>query len=235
MDQVADEAPANRSTHAWQPMAFGDRPPAVIPNPLFEPLWPGERAIVEVSRRGVAVGDVELAPLAGAPALLAALAAASQADEIVLDGYLVPAPLDRVARATLDPAASAKLTMREMLRQAFIGGLGQSASREAAKRPKPTRQPLPLDAPIAFVAVDLLSVDGQALLDVPLAERKRLLEAVVSDGELVQKVVPVLAPVERWYGAWRALGFSEVAVKGRNGRYAPGGVGDDWTIAAIPR
>jgi hypothetical protein len=223
------------ATARWLPMAFGDRAPALVPNPLFEPLWPGRRAIVEISRRGVTVRDVDLGLLAGGPGLLAAIATATLADESVVDGYIVQAPLDRVATSTLDPAASAKLTMREILRQGLLGGLGQNPSREAAKRPRPAREPLPMDGPIGFVAVDLLWVDGQALLDVPLGERKRLLESVIAEGELVQKIVPVLAPVERWHGRWRALGFKEVAVKGMNSRYQPGGVSADWTIAAVPR
>ncbi|HJW20898.1 MAG TPA: hypothetical protein VJ506_00560, partial [Candidatus Limnocylindrales bacterium] len=94
---------------------------------------------------------------------------------------------------------------------------------------------LPAAGPIAFAAVDVLWLDGEPLLDVPLGERKRLLESVVVDGDLVRRTVAVRAPVEHWQGQWRALGFEAMAVKAANSRYVPGGRSRDWTIVPIGR
>ena len=85
------------------------------------------------------------------------------------------------------------------------------------------------------MAIDLLRLDGDSLLDVPLAERKRLLDGILVDTEIVRKTVTVRAPVAAWYAQWRALGFREVAVKGANSRYTPGVPNPDWATALIPR
>jgi ATP-dependent DNA ligase len=94
---------------------------------------------------------------------------------------------------------------------------------------------LPPNAPTAIVAVDLLWLDGESLIDVPLLERKRLLESALLDHELVRRTMVVRPPVEAWYGQWRALGFREFAVKGANSRYRPGTVSPHWATQIIPR
>ena len=43
------------------------------------------------------------------------------------------------------------------------------------------------DDEVAFVVVDLLWLDGTSLLDVPLLERRRLLESVVVESDLVRR------------------------------------------------
>jgi ATP-dependent DNA ligase len=82
--------------------------------------------------------------------------------------------------------------------------------------------------------VDLLALDDDSLLDVPLLERKRLLDAVLIVGELVRRTPHARLPAGNWYRQWRALGFREIAVKDANSRYRPGQASDDWTISAIP-
>jgi ATP-dependent DNA ligase len=223
------------ATAEWRPMAFGDRAPSAIADPLYEPLWPGHRALVDVYRAGVTIRGVELGPLAGAAGLRSALAEASRAEELVIDGYVVPAPLDRPPAAAPEGAISAGLSTRSIWRQLFVGSrLGREPGRRRGDSGPPVA-PLPPDAPIGFVAIDLLWLDGEPLLHVPLGERRRLLESVLLDSALVRRIVAVTAPVERWYEQWRRLGFREVAVKGINSRYGPGTASDEWTIIAIPR
>jgi len=234
MDATTDKRAALAATAAWRPMAFGDRPPARIENPLYEPLWPGRRVLVDVGPPGVTIRDADLGERPGVAELRAAIAAANLAVEVVLDGYLVPAPLEPTPGEPPGGGSTAGITARAMLRQFLIGGLGQSSAREAVRRISAREVPLPPGAPIGFVAVDLLWLDGEPLLEVPLGERKRLLEAVVADGELVRRTVPVRPPVERSYAGWHALGFREIAVKAANSHYTPGGRCDDWTITPIP-
>jgi hypothetical protein len=237
MDHIVGGARQLSLTAGWRPMAFGDRAPTDIAHSLYEPVWNGHRALVEVSPLGVAIRDVDLDRHAGAAALRAALAAANLAGELVLDGYVAAAPLERAASRSPAAASGApRISVRDIARQAFLGNLGRRSRRAAAVRARPTMpsEPLPADATLGYVAVDLLWLDGEPLLDVPLGERKRLLEAVLGEGELVRRIAPVRAPVERWYGSWRALGFQEVAVKAVNSRYVPDGVAEDWTIVAIP-
>ena len=87
----------------------------------------------------------------------------------------------------------------------------------------------PRDAVIAFVALDLLQVDGQSLFEVPLLERKRLLESLVAQSERVRVSVHTRPPVDPWVASWKGAGFRGVMLKAANGRYSPGGYADDWT------
>ena len=88
--------------------------------------------------------------------------------------------------------------------------------------------------PLAFVAVDLLDIDGQSLLDIPLLERKRLLESVLTEDELIRRGIYIRLPVDAWLASWRSVGFHELAYKAANGRYLPGGTNDTWAIVRIP-
>jgi len=68
------------------------------------------------------------------------------------------------------------------------------------------------------VAVDLLSIDGSNLIDIPLLERKRLLDSASS--RRVVRITPyVRPPIGSFALTWRALGFQELAYKPANGRY----------------
>ena len=72
--------------------------------------------------------------------------------------------------------------------------------------------------PRAFVAVDLLRLDGQSLLDVPLLERKRLLESVLDQGRWCG--CRLLPTAGQWLGGL-------VAGRGVAGRHAEGG---QWAL-----
>jgi bifunctional non-homologous end joining protein LigD len=81
-----------------------------------------------------------------------------------------------------------------------------------------------------FAAFDLLEVDGEPLLAIPLLERKRHLE-----GLLVPSVNVRLTPyVTRGLRSWRetlvAQGFHRVVLKNWNSAYAPGRTTDDWLV-----
>jgi bifunctional non-homologous end joining protein LigD len=80
----------------------------------------------------------------------------------------------------------------------------------------------------AFVAVDLLELDGEPLLDVPLQERRRLLESVVDERVQVRVSPAVKQPIGGWLLGWRAAGFTHYVAKHQNSRYAPGDRTDDW-------
>ena len=80
----------------------------------------------------------------------------------------------------------------------------------------------------AFVAVDLLELDGEPLLDVPLQERRRLLESIVDERVQVRVSPAVKQPIGGWLLGWRAAGFTHYVAKHQNARYAPGERTDDW-------
>ncbi|HLX34292.1 MAG TPA: hypothetical protein VKR30_03505 [Candidatus Limnocylindrales bacterium] len=222
-------------TRHWRPMAFGFKSTRRIHEPICEPLWGGERVFVEVAADGVRMRDVEGEVVAGFDPLHDAIADSSEAEELLLDGYVLPAPLgdliDQSAMIDNVPAPS----VGQMTRQFVVGNLGQARHRDQLDAAQSRVFNLDLDEPAAFVAVDLLWLDGVPLLDIPLGERKRLLDTVIRDQELVRRSAFVHPPVEAWYRQWRAFGFREIAVKDANSRYVPGGESDLWTTATIPR
>ena len=91
------------------------------------------------------------------------------------------------------------------------------------------------DDVVSLVVVDLLWLDGQCLLDVPLLERKRVLDSIVPEEQLVRPGPYVRQPIGSWIGSWRAQGFHAMTFKAANSRYRPGETADDWTLAEMPR
>ena len=81
-----------------------------------------------------------------------------------------------------------------------------------------------------FIAVDLLRVDGTSLLDVPLLERKRLLESVVAPGELLRLSPVVRPPVDGWVATWKSVGLRGGILKAANSRYELGADSIAWRV-----
>jgi hypothetical protein len=225
-------------TAGWRPMAFGATAPGRIEDPLFEPRWRGRRVLVEAVAGHVAIRAIDGSLLDGHEGLRAAVADAALADELLLDGWLVRPPLPAIEDAPALIDIGAVKTPAERLRHMFVGGRSQIGRAEALGQAGAMRAPKPAgapgDEPVAFVATDLLWIDGQPLLEVPLQERKRLLDSALAEGDLVRRTVVGRAPLERWTVGWRALGFEEVILKGANGRYRPGRVSEDWVVVPIP-
>ena len=215
---------------ALKPQAFGRRNVRSIDDPIIEPLWIGDRVLVKF-----AVGDLRVLDTNGEPIatnadveqILPQLERSILAKSAVLDGYLTRQATPAVGSvAVLGPEIP---TAGEMTSQFFVGGL---RGRKVPGEPeKPT---VDVSNPLAFVAVDLLAVDDESLLDVPLLERKRLLDSVLAEDKLIRRSAYVRPPVDTWLASWRALGFRELAYKSANGRYAPGVVNDGWAIVRIP-
>ena len=80
------------------------------------------------------------------------------------------------------------------------------------------------------MAVDLLSLDGTDLLDVPLLERKRLLESVVRQSDRVRLSAVARPPIDTWVATWKALGLRGGLLKAANSRYEPGARSAAWRI-----
>jgi ATP-dependent DNA ligase len=85
------------------------------------------------------------------------------------------------------------------------------------------------------VAVDLVALDDRPLLEVPLLERKRLLEGVLPEGARVRRTPFVREPAAGFIRTWRSLGFGGLAYKDPNSRYRTGAPNDGWSLIAMPR
>lgn len=81
---------------------------------------------------------------------------------------------------------------------------------------------------MAFVALDMVELDGESLVDVPFQERRRLLASVIHEGVQVRVSPVVKQPIGGWLTGWRANGFSHYVAKHMNSRYAFGVRSDEW-------
>ena len=100
--------------------------------------------------------------------------------------------------------------------------------REAQGRGARRRRRSTSDDEVSFVATDLLWLDGTSLLDVPLLERRRLLESVLVESDVVRVGAFVRPPIESWVSSWRSMGFTGLTYKAANSRYLPGEPNPDW-------
>ena len=228
-------SPADLSPADLRPMPYGRTSIRKVRDAICEPLWGGRRVLIHVAGTAVAIRDEVGDGLDGYDLLREAIGETAQADEAVLDGYLLPAPLRDTTGAEavigLDSVESTADVSRRLL---FGGGFG-GHRREEEEAARARRFALPSSSPTAFVAIDLLWLEGESLLEVPLAERKRLLDSALLDGDVVRRTMAVRAPVEAWYAQWRALGFREFAAKDANSRYTPGTASPAWATALIPK
>jgi DNA ligase-1 len=93
---------------------------------------------------------------------------------------------------------------------------------------------LPLEIPVSFVAFDLLYVDGEPLLDRPLAERRNLLQRILSGAEAPAIQLAAAAPcdsaalLETAFAAALARGNEGVMIKDPASLYLPGRRGRWW-------
>lgn len=208
----------------WRPQRFGGSYRS-IRDAIIEPGWSGLRVLVRY-RDGVTRLEDEdgIGCTAEFAAPAEALTASARADDFILDGYLtVQATQVSIGRPLAEIAApSGGQVMTQWI-------LGNRAARPAVQATR-----LDPDRPVAFVAVDMLRVDGTSLLEVPLLERKRLLEGSLAQTELVRITPFVRPPIGNFLATWRGLGFGELAYKGANSRYAPGQASRDWSILPMP-
>ena len=217
-----------------RPGRYGKADKKRITDPVIEPMWSGLRLIGAVDRGGAVLLD-DGAPLSGRDEVTAALAeaVAGRADTVIVDGFLT-------RQIVSDVATTAELvelpTAREFLTQGLVGAR-TNPTKDATKRiasdiEARTFAPGEL---LNFVVIDVLHLDGEWLYDVPLLERKRLLEAVVAAGELVRPSPYVRPPVDTWLGSWRAQGFTGITYKAANSHYLPGEQNPEWTTTPMPK
>lgn len=216
------EPPANPED--WRPQRAG-RVFRAVRDAVIEPGWGGVRVLAHFDGTGTRLIDedgvdctVEFAEVAQA------IAAAALAVGFILDGYLT-AEATQFAVGVL-PAEVRAQSGGKMMAQWIVGD-------RIARSAEPERH-LDPDRPVAFVAVDLLQIDGTGLLDVPLLERKRLLEGSLAPAELVRVTPFIRPPIGSFLTTWRGMGFTALAYKGANSRYAPGARNDDWSIKPMP-
>ncbi|HLY14253.1 MAG TPA: hypothetical protein VKR24_07860 [Candidatus Limnocylindrales bacterium] len=221
---------------AWRPQRFGHSDVRKVSDPLIEPLWIGERVLVEVETAGsravdgpyVAILDEAGDPIDDFPGVQAGVAAATRATSLLIDGYLTDQVERGVEHSTVPAVTMPKFG--DLTRQVLMGG----GRRREEYLPEDRNLPANPAVPTTLVAVDLLMVDDESLLEVPLLERKRVLESVLDENQFVRRGIYVRPPLDPWLVSWRSIGFHSIAFKAANSRYRPGLDNSGWAIARIP-
>ncbi|MEA2677327.1 MAG: hypothetical protein QOJ81_1468 [Chloroflexota bacterium] len=223
--------PANPREWRPQKVKRGRFVPQIV-DPLVEPLWSGTRVIVHYheSDQHDQWGDIEVLDefgddaTADAPMALDFLRRSVRATDAVIDGIITTQ-----ATGGGEGLAVVLSGRTKPFQRLFVGGPASDVTFEPPKDYRHQGDP-------AFIALDLLSVDGQTLFDVPLLERKRILEGTIAQSELVRLSPVVRPPLRQWFATWRSAGLRGLILKSSNSRYQPGSDSPAWaTIERMPR
>jgi ATP-dependent DNA ligase len=170
---------------------------------LFEPWWPGVRALAFVERGGLRLQAEGLADALEAAPELRPLPSQLLSDGVVLDGMLLV--LDRRGRP------DAGLRRRRL------------AAPRALHRP----------GRAAFVASDLLWVDGASIARRPFRARRERLEQIVADGDVVAAAHAYPGEGTLVAEALRELEVDVLSARRFGARYRSGAAGDAWLRAPV--
>ena len=219
---------------SWRPQLFGDKRAASIPDPLVEPLWTGPRILVLIDGSTVTLIDDEGQSIEDHPEIVDAMRESAGGAIALLEAFLTPEPIQSLA-AIADRETVTAPKLSDAMTQMIIGTRGDRNDRLAKQREEDRRRTVEgADERVALVAVDLLWLDDDPLFDVPLLERKRILESVLVENDLVRVGIHIRPPIDAWLGSWRSFGFRRIAFKAANSRYIPGAKNQEWATAAIP-
>ncbi len=209
--------------------AYDGRRKYAIKDPLVEPLWSGTRVLahVTVTPEADPPAEVRMVEPLGAdvapelPELSRVLGEGVLALDAIVDGIITrQLTLDGVGAAAIPEIKSRPTEM--FVRSAL----------DFDVQPRGVIEDLASDTePVdGFVAVDLLRLDGTLLLDVPLLERKRLLESVISPSRLLRVSGHVRPPSDPWVATWKSMGLAGGILKAANSRYRPSDDTVEWRL-----
>ena len=226
---VSDGSEARRLIGDLRPQAFGTAAPQSVGDPIVEPLWVGLRVLGAVTEGSVAIVNDDGETLVGFDEFVEALGVAVPSGTVVIDGFIT-----KQAAHQVRPVATYSDEMPSM--SGFIG-LRRNRADDAVKLKEAALAAAHFepDDVLALVATDLLWLDETSLLDIPLLERRRLLESVVVESDAIRVGAYIRPPIDHWVNSWRTLGFGGLTYKGANSRYLPGGTTAEWVITAMPR
>jgi hypothetical protein len=226
----------------WRPQTAGPGDDIEFADAIVEPHWSGRRVIAHflVQRSPDGNDDVSVTLLdeAGADVsaqvrnAVEALSRGVMALDAVIDGVLTSQLLD--SRAGPGSGVEAELpnwhtfVPQVGIRRHLPGG--QSTEPTLATVPEVPEMPEMPPAGTSFVALDLLRVDGQTLLDLPLLERRRHLESLLVISRWLRITPYARPPLRPWFNSWRSAGFDGVVLKSANSRYRPGTATSDWAV-----
>ncbi len=187
--------------------------PRALPAPfdsdehLFEPWWGGERALVYVGPAGLpGSGEVRIRDAAGRD---------------------VTAVLPELAGLAVRVAARSAILDGELV---VVDASGRADAAELARRlaGQPGR-------PAAFLAFDLVHLDGRSLLSQPLVRRREALKRVLRPGDEVVAVPAIATEGIALFQAVVAQGIAGILARQRSSPYLPGVRSRLWRFVAATR
>jgi bifunctional non-homologous end joining protein LigD len=172
---------------------------------LFEPSWGGERALVMIGPADLA-GSGEVRVLDGA-------------------GRDLTAVLPELAGLAVRVAARSAILDGELV---VVDAAGRADAPELARRlaGSPGRA-------AAFLAFDLLHLDGRSLLSQPLVRRREALRRVLRPGDEVVAVPAIATEGVALFEAAVAQGIAGILARQRSSPYLPGIRSRLWRFVAV--
>ena len=232
MNPTALARDAESAAATWRPQRFSESGGDVA-DPIIEPLWTGLRVLAHVDGGRATIRDLDGDPVEEFPDVAAELAAANLAERLIVDGYLTHQVLQEPAAIARRDAAQ-KSANNPTMSQMWFGNMLRRRRRDEPTVEATQRAAPAVAGDVALVVVDIVWLDDEPLLDVPLLERKRVLESALGESRLVRLGTYVRPPVDTWLGSWRSFGFSRMSFKAANSRYLPGQHNPEWTVADVP-
>ncbi len=172
---------------------------------LFEPWWGGERALVMIGPADVA-GSGEVRVLDGA-------------------GRDLTAVLPELAGLAVRVAARSAILDGELV---VVDAAGRADAPELARRLDGTP-----GRAAAFLAFDLLHLDGRSLLSQPLVRRREALRRVLRPGDEVVAVPAIATEGVALFEAAVAQGIAGILARQRSSPYLPGIRSRLWRFVAV--
>jgi bifunctional non-homologous end joining protein LigD len=172
-------------------------------NYFFEPKWDGLRAILFFRERRLELQNRNLRDTTGSYPELQSVKASIRAKAAVIDGEVV------------------------VLAEKGTPDFGKLQARFGVDDPKRVSV-LAKTTPVTYVAFDLLHVDGEDIITLPLVERKKRLKSIVKEGPYLLYGDHVEAEGIRFFKEATDRGFEGVIAKESQSQYTRGVRTDYW-------
>ena len=211
-----------------RPQIFAKGAPQKVVDPIVEPLWVGVRTLAAVDDAGATMIDADGEPIPDADRILEGLTAGARAEALVIDGFIT-----KQSHA----GGSVYLWSDDLPSMSTLFGLRRDRASDTVKLKESALDSVTFDPDdeVRLIVTDLLWLDDASLLDVPLLERRRLLDSVLVESDFVRIGAYVRPPIHTWVGSWRSQGFQGLTFKAANSRYRPGESNPEWVVSGMPR
>jgi hypothetical protein len=211
-----------------RPQVYAKGAPQKVVDPIVEPLWVGLRTLAAVDDEGALMVDADGEPIPDVDRILNGLIEGARTESLVVDGFVTKQGGE---------AGSVYLWTDDLPSMSTLFGLRRDRAGDTLKLKEGSLDAVTFDPEdeVRLIVTDVLWIDDTSLLDVPLLERRRLLESVLVESDYVRVGAYVRPPIHTWVGSWRAQGFEGLTFKAANSRYRPGESNPEWVVSGMPR